>query len=81
MDSALLTERAYRPREWVGSGNSMGLGEEKDPMISLQDEGAYFTVPGTPPRRVQNIQSVNTLLGGEYFFMPGLSAIRRLSGI
>ncbi|MEV6326716.1 hypothetical protein [Streptomyces sp. NPDC051909] len=67
--------------EWAGSGNFMGLGKEKDPMISLQDKGAYFTVPGTPPRRVQNIQSFNTLLGGEYFFMPGLSAIRWLSGI
>jgi Dyp-type peroxidase family len=65
--------------EWVGSGNFMGLGKEKDPMISLQDKGAYFTVPGTPPRRVQNIQSFNTLLGGEYFFMPSLSAIRWLS--
>ncbi|MEW2306164.1 hypothetical protein AB0958_40485 [Streptomyces sp. NPDC006655] len=60
-----------------GSGNFMGLGKEKDPMISLQDKGAYCTVPGTPPRRVQNIQSFNTLLGGEYF-MPSLSALRRL---
>ncbi|MFI6438017.1 Dyp-type peroxidase [Streptomyces sp. NPDC050759] len=65
--------------EWVGSGNFVGLGKEKDPMISLQDEGAYFTVPGTPPRRVKGIQSFNTLLGGEYFFMPSLSAIRWLS--
>ncbi|MFI6317152.1 Dyp-type peroxidase [Nonomuraea sp. NPDC050556] len=61
--------------EWVNSGNFVGLGKEKDPMISLQDKQAYFTVPGTPPRRVHGIQSFNTLLGGEYFFMPSLSAI------
>jgi hypothetical protein len=48
-------------------------------MISVQDKGAYFTVPGTPPRRVRGIQSFNTLLGGEYFFLPSLSAIRWLS--
>jgi len=65
--------------EWVNSGNFVGLGKEKDPLISLQDTGAYFTVPGTPPRRVQGIQSFNTLRGGEYFFMPSLSAIRWLS--
>jgi Dyp-type peroxidase family len=65
--------------EWVNSGNFMGLGKEKDPMISLQDKGSYFTVPGSPPRRVQGIQSFNTLQGGEYFFMPSLSAIRWLS--
>jgi Dyp-type peroxidase family len=64
--------------EWVNSGNFVGLGKEKDPMISLQDKGAYFTVPGSPPRRVQGIQSFNTLRGGEYFFMPSLSAIRWL---
>jgi Dyp-type peroxidase family len=65
--------------EWVNSGSFMGLGKEKDPLISLQDKRAYFTVPGSPPRRVQGIQSFNTLRGGEYFFMPGLSAIRWLS--
>ncbi|MBT2534519.1 Dyp-type peroxidase [Arthrobacter sp. ISL-48] len=65
--------------EWVNSGNFTGLGKEKDPLISLQDKGAYFTVPGSPPRRIQNIQSFNTLLGGEYFFMPSLSAINWLS--
>jgi Dyp-type peroxidase family len=65
--------------EWVNSGNFTGLGREKDPMIGLQDEGAHFTVPGTPPRRVQGIHTFNTLLGGEYFFMPSLSAIRWLA--
>jgi hypothetical protein len=57
----------------------VGLGKEKDPLISLQDKNAYFTVPGTPPRRVPGIQSFNTLRGGEYFFMPSLSALRWLS--
>jgi Dyp-type peroxidase family len=61
--------------EWVNSGNFVGLGKEKDPLISLQDKAAYFTVPGAPPRRVHGIQSFNTLLGGEYFFMPSLSAL------
>jgi len=65
--------------EWVNSGNFVGLGKEKDPMISLQDSSAYFTVPGTPPRRVHGIQSFNTLLGGEYFFMPSLTAITWLA--
>ncbi|MFI0444268.1 Dyp-type peroxidase [Actinomadura sp. 6N118] len=65
--------------EWVNSGNFAGLGKEKDPLISLQDKGAYFTVPGAPPRRVHGIQSFNTLRGGEYFFMPSLSAIEWLT--
>jgi deferrochelatase/peroxidase EfeB len=65
--------------EWVNSGNFVGLGQEKDPLISLQDKGAYYTVPGTPPRRIHGIQSFNTLHGGEYLFMPSRSAIQWLS--
>ncbi|MBT2493713.1 peroxidase [Streptomyces sp. ISL-96] len=78
LGSRAIDNVEFLQSEWVNSGNFMGLGKEKDPMISLQDKGAYFTVPGTPPRRVQGIQSFNTLLGGEYFFMPSLSAIRWL---
>jgi len=65
--------------EWVNSGNFVGLGREKDPMIGLQDQEAHFTVPGSPPRRVPGIHTFNTLQGGEYFFMPSLSAIHGLA--
>lgn len=66
--------------EWISSGNFMGLGKEKDPMLGVQDKGAYFTVPGSPPRRVHDIRTFNTLRGGEYLFVPSLSAIRWLAG-
>ncbi|EGD41685.1 dyp-type peroxidase family protein [Nocardioidaceae bacterium Broad-1] len=84
LDFIALSARAidtveFLQSEWVNSGNFAGLDKEKDPLISHQDKGAYFTVPGTPPRRVQGIQSFNTLLGGEYLFMPSLSAIAWLS--
>jgi Dyp-type peroxidase family len=65
--------------EWVNSGSFIGLGKERDPMIGLQDKDAYFTVPGSPPRRVHGIHTFNTLLGGEYFFMPSLTAIHWLA--
>jgi Dyp-type peroxidase family len=67
--------------EWVSSGNFMGLGKERDPMLGLQERGAYFTVPGTPPRRVQGIQSFNTLRGGEYLFMPSISALEWIAAL
>jgi Dyp-type peroxidase family len=84
LDFIALSARAidtveFLQSEWVNSGNFVGLDKEKDPLVSIQDKGAYFTVPGTPPRRIQGIQSFNTLLGGEYLFMPSLSAIAWLS--
>ncbi|NNG36416.1 peroxidase [Nakamurella sp. DB0629] len=67
--------------EWVSSGNFMGLGKERDPMLGIQERNPYFTVPGTPPRRVKGIQSFNTLRGGEYLFMPSLTALDWLANL
>ena len=67
--------------EWVNSGNFIGRGTEKDPMLGVQDEGAYFTVPGVPPRRIDGIETFNTLQGGEYFFMPSLTALDWLTDL
>jgi deferrochelatase/peroxidase EfeB len=69
----------FLQQEWINDGNFMSLGEDRDPTIGLQEEGATFTIPKEPVRRrVHNIQTFNVLRGGEYFFMPSLSALRWL---
>ena len=67
--------------EWVNSGNFIGRGTEKDPMLGVQDTNAYFTVPGVPPRRITGIETFNTLDGGEYFFLPSLTALDWLTNL
>ena len=67
--------------EWVNSGNFIGRGTEKDPMLGVQDHNAYFTVPGIPPRRIVGIETFNTLQGGEYFFIPSLTALAWLANL
>ncbi|WP_137826086.1 Dyp-type peroxidase, partial [Brevibacterium sp. 2SA] len=67
--------------EWINSGNFIGRGTEKDPLLGVQDDNAYFTVPGTPPRRISGIETFNTLDGGEYFFMPSLTALKWLGDL
>jgi hypothetical protein len=48
-------------------------------IIGLQNDGATFTIPKQPARRrVHGIETFNVLRGGEYFFMPSLSALRWL---
>jgi deferrochelatase/peroxidase EfeB len=69
----------FLQQEWVNSGNFVGLAEERDPIIGLQEQDAIFTVPKAPVRRrIRDIQTFNVLRGGEYFFMPSLSALRWL---
>jgi len=66
----------FLQQEWINDGNFMGLGDERDPIIGLQEEGASFTIPREPVRHlVRGIETFNVLRGGEYFFMPSLSAL------
>ena len=69
----------FLQQEWINDGNFMKLGDERDPIIGLQQEGATFTIPKEPVRRrIHGIDTFNELRGGEYFFMPSLSALKWL---
>jgi Dyp-type peroxidase family len=72
----------FLQKEWINDGNFMSLGEERDPNVGLQDDGATFTIPEEPVRRrIHGIETFNVLRGGEYFFMPSLSALRWIGNL
>ena len=72
----------FLQQEWINDGNFIGVGDERDPIIGLQNDGATFTIPQEPVRRrLHNIQTFNVLQGGEYFFMPSLSALRWIGNL
>jgi deferrochelatase/peroxidase EfeB len=72
----------FLQQEWVNDGTFMGLGNQRDPIVGLQEEGATFTVPKEPVRRrIHGIDTFNVLRGGEYLFMPSLSALKWLGGV
>jgi deferrochelatase/peroxidase EfeB len=72
----------FLQQEWINDGNFIGIGDERDPIIGLQQDGATFTIPKAPVRRrVHGIETFNVLRGGEYFFMPSLSALRWIGNL
>ena len=72
----------FLQQEWINNGNFMSLGSERDPNVGLQEDGATFTIPQEPVRRrIHGIETFNVLRGGEYFFMPSLSALRWLADL
>jgi deferrochelatase/peroxidase EfeB len=74
-----MTTIEFLQQEWVNDGNFIGIGDERDPIIGLQEEDALFTIPKEPVRRrIHGLETFNVLRGGEYFFMPSLSALRWL---
>jgi Dyp-type peroxidase family len=72
-----MTTIEFLQQEWINDGNFIGIGNERDPIIGMQEEDASFTIPREPVRRrVHNIHTFNVLRGGEYFFMPSISALK-----
>ncbi len=66
--------------EWIQKGDFIGLPtEEKDPLIGANGDGGQFTVPGADMPFLFDIRQFVTVEGGEYFFAPGLSALRGLA--
>ncbi len=72
----------FLQQEWINDGTFMNLGNERDPTVGLQEDGATFTIPKEPVRRrIHGIETFNVLRGGEYLFMPSLSALNWLAGL
>jgi len=63
---------------WVNDGDFTGLGNEKDPIIGSNDGSGSFTIPraGAPRRRLAGLPAFVSTRGGEYFFLPGVAALR-----
>jgi Dyp-type peroxidase family len=79
LSAKAMATMEFLQQEWINNGNFMSLGDERDPNVGLQQDGATFTIPQAPVRRrIHGIETFNVLRGGEYFFLPSLSALRWL---
>ncbi len=66
--------------DWINDGNFFGSSGEKDPVAGPNDGTGIFTIPEQPiRRRVQNLPGFVITRGGEYCFLPSLSALRWLA--
>ena len=82
MSAKAMATMEFLQQEWVNDGNFVRLGDERDPIIGRQEEGGTFTIPREPVRRrVHGIETFNVLHGGEYFFMPSLSALNWIANL
>jgi Dyp-type peroxidase family len=72
----------FLKREWINDGNFIGLSGQMDPIAGANDGTGIFTIPARPiRRRVTGLERFTVTKGGEYGFMPSLSALRYLSDL
>lgn len=68
--------------QWATDGNFISHGTEQDPLIGNNEGDGVFTIPKAPVRRrLHDLPRFVTVRGGEYFFMPGLRALRWLAAL
>ena len=71
---------------WLMSGDTFGLGGERDFLIAGLDPGQAserMTIQGNrarPPRFIMRDQQFVTVRGGHCLFVPGIAALRRIAG-
>ncbi len=68
--------------EWIDNGNAFGLGSERDPIAGNNDGQGTFTIPARPVRRrLHGLERFTVTRGGEYAFVPSLTALRWLADL
>ena len=66
--------------QWLNDGIFIGAPLERDPLVGPNDGTSGFTIPQRPiRRRLQDLPPFVVTRGGEYFFAPGLTAMRWLA--
>ena len=67
---------------WLNSPKFAGLYDDSDPLVGPSEPyGGTFTIQSDPVReRLTDVPRFISVRGGAYFFLPGLSAVRYLTG-
>ncbi|MGW0807702.1 Dyp-type peroxidase [Nonomuraea sp. NPDC002799] len=68
--------------EWMNDGVFFGSGDAKDPVTGSHDGSGDYTIPRRPVRRrLHALPRFVVTRGGEYCFLPGLTALRWLGDL
>ena len=66
--------------QWLDTGgSSRALGDSKDAVTGGNDGDGHLIINGAPPRIAGDLERFVTTLGGDYFFLPGLAALREIA--
>jgi len=67
--------------QWCNDGNAFGLGREADPITGPAGREVTHLIEGDPPHVASPLRSYVECRGGEYLFVPSVSALRALPGL
>ena len=82
--ASLFRQFEFVQQQWVQYGSVFGAGGDTDPLIGTRGTHDRFTIPADPagegvPFLCGRLPQYVETRGGEYFFLPSLSAVRRMA--
>lgn len=82
LGSSIKRQFEFVVSQWQNDGDFVGLGAEKDAIVGNNDGTGAFTIPQRPiRRRLQNINRFTVTRGGEYCFVPSVTALEWLAAL
>jgi Dyp-type peroxidase family len=80
LQSSIARGFEFIQQTWLANPGFLGLHREPDPIVGNSGGACHITIPAEPVRlRLHNLPTVVTHRGGGYFFVPSLSALRRIA--
>ncbi len=82
--ASLFRQFEFVQQQWVQFGASFNVGNDTDPLVGLRRDGKKFVIPADPakdeaPFICANVPQFVETRGGEYFFVPSLTALREIA--
>ena len=84
LNASLSRQFEFVQQQWISYGNDAHLGNEKDLLIAHHGEGEHFGIQGdttaaNPPFFCSGLPNFVELRGGDYFFIPSITALGMLA--
>jgi Dyp-type peroxidase family len=84
LNASIFRQFEFVQQQWIEYGNDSHLGNDKDILMGNHEGKGKFVVQGTadpnnPPFVCGGLPNFVELRGGDYFFMPGLTALNMMA--
>jgi Dyp-type peroxidase family len=84
LNASIFRQFEFVQQQWIEYGNDSHQGNDKDLLVGNHDGTGKFMVQGTtdpqnPPFLCGGLPSFVELRGGDYFFIPGLTALAMIA--
>jgi hypothetical protein len=83
LNASIFRQFEFVQQQWIEYGNDARQGNDKDALLGNHEGAGKFMIQGTedaanPPFLCASLPNFVELRGGDYFFMPSITALRMI---